>query len=553
LRSWLLLVLAFLTPSLWAQYASGPQVLTFFSGVDDSDQPYALYLPKDYNPHDRYPLVVMLHGAWSNHRLALRRVFGKGNGPGETDVEATRYFPNLPDVDFIVAAPLARGTMGYQGITERDVLDVVNDVEARFPIDPDRLYLTGLSMGGGGTLWLGLTRPDMWAAIAPVCPAPPKETASLIPNALNLPVHLFQGDADPLVPVQQTRDWVAKLKQAGTKTVDYDEYPGVLHNSWDKAYEDAQIFKWFDQYKRDLWPQRVRFASFAYEHQKAYWVVLDQITPGTVSQIDARFTGTNSIEVTTSSLTAFSLLLYKHPSFVPGRELRITIDGATIQVPPITSTVSFAKPASGWKLGDGGPGENEKQQGSEGPARMAISGRHIYVYGTKDNPPKEELDRRRRLAAEDSTWAPPGARLELWPHSIADKDVRPSDWKTSNMVLLGNEQTNAVISQVSSGLPMTLAPTASGWNLTFIWPYERHYLLVSSGDDIKTQAGSQLPGWMPLTKFPAAIFTLDDYVLYHNGEKVVAGRFDASWKIPAADADKLKASGVVTLRQGATQ
>jgi hypothetical protein len=281
--------------------------------------------------------------------------------------------------------------------------------------------------------------------------------------------------------------------------------------------------------------------------------VLDRITPGTVSQIDARFTGTNSIEVTTSSLTAFSLMLYKHPSFVPGRELKVTIDGATIQVPPIASTVSFAKTAAGWKLGDGGPGEDEKRQGLEGPARMAISGRHIYVYGTKDNPPKGELDRRKRVAAEDSTWAAEGMRLELWPRAVADKDIRPSDWKSSDMVLLGNEQTNSVISQLSSRLPMNLALNATGWNLTYIWPYKDHYLLVSSGQDIKKQSESRLPGWMPLTKFPSVISTLEDYVLYHDGQKIAAGRFNSSWKIPAADAEKLKASGVVTLRQDAAE
>jgi predicted peptidase len=186
-------------------FKSGPQVLTFFSDVDDTEQPYAIYLPKDFNAKKKVPLVISLHGAGSNHRLNLRRVFGKSNAEGENDVEASRYFPAWDDVDVIVASPLARGTMGYQGLAEKDVYDVLADVKSRFPIDEDRVYLTGLSMGGGGTLWLGLTRPDVWAALAPVCPAPPGEANDLALNALNLPVHFFQGGADPVVKPEGTQ------------------------------------------------------------------------------------------------------------------------------------------------------------------------------------------------------------------------------------------------------------------------------------------------------------------------------------------------------------
>src|SRR4051794_35035697 len=80
-------------------YAPGPQVVTFLSDVDDTDQPYALYVPKHYSPEKKYPLVISLHGPQSNHRLNMRRVFGMGNRLGETDAEATRYWPKLKDVD----------------------------------------------------------------------------------------------------------------------------------------------------------------------------------------------------------------------------------------------------------------------------------------------------------------------------------------------------------------------------------------------------------------------------------------------------------------------
>lgn len=90
----ILLSVIFYQHSIGQKLPAGPQVLTFFSNADDTEQPYGLYIPQHYDPQKKYPLVIMLHGAGSNHRLALRRVFGKSNAPGENDVEASRYFPN---------------------------------------------------------------------------------------------------------------------------------------------------------------------------------------------------------------------------------------------------------------------------------------------------------------------------------------------------------------------------------------------------------------------------------------------------------------------------
>ena len=90
--------------------------------------------------------------------------------------------------------------MGFRGIAERDIYDVLADVKRRFPVDEDRIYLTGISAGGGGALWLGLTRPDLWAAIAPVCAEAPPGTAELAGNALDTPIELYHGERDPIVP-----------------------------------------------------------------------------------------------------------------------------------------------------------------------------------------------------------------------------------------------------------------------------------------------------------------------------------------------------------------
>ena len=151
-------------------YPRGPATVTVLSSADGSEQPYALYLPGPFRPGGRYPVVISLHGEDVPAQTNLLQLFGlrpPTAGPGFGD---SLGMP-LPDAGFIVACPLARGAMGYQGIAEQDVYDVLADVERRYPVDEDRVYLTGISMGGGGALWLALTRPDVWAAVAPLCAA----------------------------------------------------------------------------------------------------------------------------------------------------------------------------------------------------------------------------------------------------------------------------------------------------------------------------------------------------------------------------------------------
>src|SRR5690349_6403737 len=402
------IVVAFLlltsTASFSQRISSGPQVLTFFSDADDTEQPYGLYLPKNYDENKKYPLVVMLHGAGSNHRLALRRVFGKSNANGETDVEATLYFPEWKDVEYIVASPYARGTMGYQSIAEKDVLDVLADVKKRFNIDENRIYLTGLSMGGGGTLWIGLTRPDIWAAIAPVCPAPPTGTDLLAPNALNIPMHFFHGDKDQAVPVAVSRDWVKKLKELGTN-VTYIEYPGVNHNSWENAYKDEFIFSWFSQFKRNRFPDRVRFSSTNYNYNNAYWVKIDQLTPGTVASVDVKFTGPNQLEITATSVGAFTLRLAGHPQFKADQPLQFVINGGKKTKTQTTESLSMKQEGGKWVIGKYEASSNGKKSGAEGPIAATFASRHVYVYGTSGNPSPEELTTRRLQAEEAAGWS----------------------------------------------------------------------------------------------------------------------------------------------------
>ena len=516
---------------------AGGQVLTFYSTVDDTDQPYAVYIPQDFDEDRAYPLVISLHGAGSNHRLNLRRVFGKSNAPGQPDVEASRMFPEWKDVEYIVASPFARGTMGYQGVAEKDVLDVLEDVKRRFLIDEDRVYLTGLSMGGGGTLWLGLSRPDLWAAIAPVCPSPPAGIDALAGNALNLPVHFFHGDSDPVVPVEVSRSWVRRLRDMGG-FVEYEEYPGVGHNSWDAAYADAGIFAWFDQFERNRYPARVRYTTDRYAHDRAYWIRIDRLVPGMHAHIDARFESKGVLHVTTDSLEGFSLFLAGHPQ--RGDEVtRVVIDGIAFALEG--DTLSFHRINGAWAVGRFPVNyEPAKRRGLEGPMSRVVAGRHVYVYGTQGQPSREDQEKRLNEAVEAGTWSDYRGwflnRVMVFPRIIADTDVQPSDLETGNLVLLGTPSTNGVLADMADGLPFHLEADPSRYGLTYVYPVDGRYVLVSSGVpwwrfDIDPKSdGLDFKGAIP----PLMLSDTDDFILWddHNSRVVARGRFDEKWGVP---------------------
>lgn len=529
----------------------GPQVMTFFSNADDTEQPYGLYIPKSYDPAKKYPLVMMLHGAGSNHRLALRRVFGKSNGEDETDVEASQYFPEWDGVDYIVASPYARGTAGYQGIPEQDVYDVLADVKKRFNIDEDRTYLTGLSMGGGGTLWIGLTRPDIWAAIAPVCPAPPAGTIDLAGNAINFPVHFFHGDKDPTVPVQWTRDWVEKMQNIGVE-VTYKEFVDVKHDSWVSAYDAEYIFGWFNQI-RNKYPNEVKFSSRFYKYNKAYWVQLDGIKSGDLAEIDAAFKKANSLDIKTKNLDAFTLNLKGHARFNASQTLSVVIDGTTL-TGKTDSTLSFSKTGNVWKVGKNiSPDILVKKRGAEGPIYDAFSSRHVYVYGTADNPSPEELKKRISTANEAADWsAYRGSflgRVMFFPRVLADKEVRPSDLENANLILFGTRESNTVINQYADKLPVHLNPASAGYGLLYIFPVGSRYVTISSGLPWWTGAVDQGLPFVPVAQRSLPEFK--DILLFKGSFKSVVadGYFSQDWKLPATVLTKLSGSGVVTIKK----
>lgn len=513
-----------------ARAQSLPQIVTFVSTADRSEQQYALYTPNSMEPGRRYPLVVSLHSEESSHRLNVRQLLG--SHVVRVDPSDPRIYPVAREIDFVAVFPQARGTFGYRGIGEQDVYDALADVERRLPIDRDRVYLTGISMGGGGALWYALTRPDLWAAVAPLCADPIPGTEELAGNARNLPIRLFHGDQDPIVPVTSSRLWQRLLLDAGAPA-EYIEYPGGRHNAWDAAYKNGAIFDWFAHFRRNAFPAHVQFVTRSYRYADAYWVHIDGLTPGELARVDARVEGA-SLRVETKSVDGFTVK--------PDHAIsNVTIDGSAVLVKP-GAELSFTRVGVRWRGGRYTP--RGKGPGAEGPIAAAFSGNQVYVYGTLNPRDDADLDERRRVADRQAHWG----SLNFAVHSDTDEQRDPSP--PHNMILFGTAQTNSIIRDLD--LPLSLNAGAADYGLLFVAPVHGRYVVVSSGLPWWTGAEDANRGGDRYAPAPyRLVSTFGDFILFkHSLANVVCeGRFDNDWRVPDELAAELEASGTVTVRR----
>jgi predicted peptidase len=222
---------------------------------------YELYVPSKYNSSRPTPLIVALHclGAVAHDMIRYEHL---------TELAEER--------GYIVVAPMGYNNHGWYGsggpgrvavggrgggannddpenlgeLSELDVMNVLGIVRKEFNIDSNRIYLMGHSMGGGGTWYLGIKHPELWAAIAPAAPAIFSSPDDLV-KIKNTPVIVVQGDDDRAVKVGTTRQWVEKMKSLGMK-YEYIEVPGGDHMTviCRSPENMTKIFDFFDQARR---------------------------------------------------------------------------------------------------------------------------------------------------------------------------------------------------------------------------------------------------------------------------------------------------------------
>jgi predicted peptidase len=217
---------------------------------------YQVFVPEDWTPHQKWPVILALHGAGERGDDGLLQTdvgIGRAIRSNRSAIKAIVVMPQcpkqfwwmLPPMDDLAMAALEQATKEFHG-------------------DPQRTYLTGLSMGGFGAWYLAQKYPGKFAALVVICggirppaaalnaypglvkvtpPDSPKSYLAAAERVGKTPVWIFHGADDDIVPVIESRRMTEAMKQIGAE-VHYTEYPGVGHPCWNKAYDEPKLFPW---------------------------------------------------------------------------------------------------------------------------------------------------------------------------------------------------------------------------------------------------------------------------------------------------------------------
>ena len=432
------IVFAVRTRGRYAADRRGSYEAAITSTVDGSRQPYALFVPHDYdqNGSKTYRLVIKLHGASGTH----------GGEKGGADATYA---------DSFVLAPLGRGRFcGFAYVSGRDILQQIGTVMANYRIDPDAVHLQGGSMGGFGSFSIGSSYPDLFATCMPYCGG----GYAPLEQMVNLPTFVHHGLADNSVRPSESIFAVAQM-QHGHCPVQMYLHPGVGHGVTVVAM-GISTWEMRKDIRRDRDPRTVVLSGELPALKKAYWLGICRYTdPHAEAYLRATFVGPNHLDLTATNVQWLKVSL---PTrwIDPARPVQITTDKGYrwTQIAPGEAEAVYVRldrdAIEATTTPPSAVNDPTAYLGG-GVRRMFTEGRAVrIVYGSAGS--AEQTTKLAKLAEDLSPWNAFGwVDFEVGGYPVLkDVDADQATLESCDLILLGTPAENALVARMADRLPV---------------------------------------------------------------------------------------------------
>lgn len=432
---------------------------TFISAIDNSVQYYGIMPSRNYDPARKYPLIFSLHGAGV-------QAIGLVNA----------YTQN--DWAFVVS-PTNRRRFGFdwQDWGRLDALEVLKQIKERYPIDEDRIHLTGHSMGGHGVWHVGLTHPDLFASASPgagwtnhelYVPWTWQKSAiyaepwqleirnqalrtdnqlARVENASNLPIYILQGGADDNVPAFQARLYAKRLAQLGYNYC-YEEVPEKGHwwsDSGIACVNWPRMMEFMQEQVRNPYPEHVYYRSADLTQENgAYWLHIHTTQDRMQDAVIESWYADEGFRIRTTNVNRFALSL---PQDEIGTELSVTIDDDSLSVIPETDSIVFETGKKGWHKA-----RSKIYPLPHPPIKGAYYEPFILVYGTRSDSETTAKLLHRAAGEAQRWWVVVNGTVRIVPDTAVTEEII----NTYNLVLLGNAEQNVITARIEKNLPIRI-------------------------------------------------------------------------------------------------
>jgi poly(3-hydroxybutyrate) depolymerase len=551
---------------------TGPMRRAYVSPLDGELAEFGLYVPPSYRPGTkrRWPLVVGLHGLNGRPMAMVRYLFGFDDPSKENEWE-DRHVGPLPSLDAFVITPHGHGNTMYRDQGEDDVMRVLEWALATYPIDPDRVTITGMSMGGIGSAAIALRHPDRFAAAEPLCgyhsyfvrrdivghPIRPwerllaEERSNVFwaDNGQNLPLYVVHGTLDQ--PEDNSGVLIKRYEALGY-SVEH-EHPVLGHNVWQTTYENLKGIDWLLRHRRNAHPSSLSFRTVRLRDGSDAWLRIDELAqPDAWGEVKARMRPGGIVQVTTRGVDA--LRLDRDPVLTdPRGPLRVNIDGDSLRF-DADEPATLHRERDQWAKGAAAHDAPWKHGEVTGPLRDAYHSPLLFVYGAGD-----PAQTRANLEVARA-WALVGSGIAVAYPILSDAEFFEQGESLANdraLFLVGSADTNRVLRALEPSLPIRVDGDAvvmggerfEGRELgaAFVRPNPRRpdrYLVVVEGTNAAgTWRSLSLPSLLPdFVIYDVGVAPSRGQMLLGSGFARAAGFFKNDWSLPALWSDPLAQS-----------